>query len=131
MQLTPNQAFFLNFYSKFNFSSKYPTSQKNHIFLTQIPIVSDRPHFVQTTCPISLKCRTTPIFVLDRMPKVLYHPHLVTDGPYFVPDHMLSRSKVLDRPHFMLDDMFFRKYFGLNFTFFMTWGYLLGKLNLK
>ncbi|KAL4189307.1 hypothetical protein AMTRI_Chr08g206360 [Amborella trichopoda] len=63
-----------------------------------------------------------PQFVLDCMPKVSNRPYFpkVLDRSYFVPERMLSRNKVTDCLHFVLDHMFFRGYFGLYFTFSMT-----------
>ncbi|KAL4182610.1 hypothetical protein AMTRI_Chr11g151050 [Amborella trichopoda] len=94
-----------------------------HFVLDRTPKNPDRPNFVPDCVLSRSKVQDRQHFVPDHMPKVPYHP-------YFVSDRMLSSSKVPDRPHFVLDRMLSRRYFGLHFTFFMTWRYLLGNLNL-
>ncbi|KAL4200457.1 hypothetical protein AMTRI_Chr03g56580 [Amborella trichopoda] len=98
-----------------------------------MPKVPDPPYFVsdnmlsrspkyRTACFPEAKCQTASIFVPDRMlskSKVPDRMPKVPDHPYFVSDCM---PKVSDRAHFVLDRMFSRGYFGIHFTFFYDLG---------
>ncbi|KAL4198948.1 hypothetical protein AMTRI_Chr03g142530 [Amborella trichopoda] len=107
-QLTPNRTFLFHFFTlNLTFLANTPMSKKSYFFDKYAHSVPDRPYFMLGRMPKVMSC---PYFVSDCMPKV-------PNCSYFVPDLMFSKSKVLDRPQFVLDRMFFKGYFGLHFTF--------------